>query len=220
MRELIYIPMVHDARFGNKEKYKRWLQTSSKEEKHLMNLVLNDVLPLYWKDVNEYISGLKLHRIYVDGYTQRLVDAGYVHKLSKEGDIVDKTVEDLMKKGAVLMPTEHPQLMILPNSKELREKDLNLVLRVFKEHMRESNFAIVEEFSRGEMYYNPVKFRDNYIAKRIETTLKNGERGILFMGYGHSVDEALKRNKSDIKITRFKHEFDLMAEEIIKLSSV
>jgi hypothetical protein len=48
----------------------------------------------------------------------------------------------------------------------------------------------VEELKReGEMI---LRQRDAFVASRIDTTLKDGETGILFLGLLHRVDELLK----------------------------
>lgn len=57
--------------------------------------------------------------------------------------------------------------------------------------------------------------RDTFIKQRIETTLKEGETGILFIGLLHKVDEALS---VDIHMTLLVHRLPFKRQFVLKES--
>lgn len=171
MRKLIHIPMVHTpqdlgsqlervrgeyiARYG----LERWRQH------------LREVEEL-WQRIRERLMGLPVDfsqaRLYQDGLPVCGREREIVHQLADEGSINHQLLLELVKKGAVVMGTEDPDLLIQERDRLIHSAGENILL-----------------------YDEVIERRDEYIAQRIRSTLKEGEVGLLFIGALHRVVERL-----------------------------
>jgi len=101
-----------------------------------------------------------------------------VETLAHDGNINYQILLELVKKGATIMGSEDPKLLI-----------------------EERNRIIKNDVAgTANIYDDLMEQRDSYIAHRIDTTLKDGEIGFLFMGALHKVAEKLPH---DIQILSF-----------------
>ena len=148
----------------------------------------------FWDSIMDYFDSLDMSpgmKIYQDG-------------LVADGEIGQKIVEDcamagsrnyelvfrLIKQGAVLVKTEDLKLV-------LEERDKLLSITKAKSNFQRILAFIRYKFAKGKL----LNKRDQFIAHRINETLKSEEKGILFIGASHNVGNGLD---SDIKVTEMK----------------
>ncbi len=204
MRTLIYVPIIHtSADLGSlaKDVVKRGEADLGTEvwQKHQKTVEgFWYALALYF-GMGKYKTlsqPLKLHdewrlKVYQDG-------------MAAEGEIGDKIVEEglksgsknyelvarLLKQGAILVKTEDFNLV-----KEERDRLLSIT-------QAKSTTQKIAAFIKYKFIKNRLlKKRDKFIAQRINETLDNGEKGILFVGAFHNVKKWLAK---DIQIKEIK----------------
>jgi hypothetical protein len=174
MRKLIIIPIIHttvdlgslsesvktyyDNRFGPSI----W----SQREKFVTKL---------WNDIQEKINAFDIDykkvRIYQDGLPECGFEQEIVRELAKAGSSNHQLVLSLIDKGATLMGTEDPQLLIQEYQLQQQSKD---TLHSYQEKTEEATRLL--------------EARDRFIVKRIDETLQPGETGMLFLGALHRLD--------------------------------
>ena len=165
-----------------------------------------------------------IHRIYLESW----------YGIASVDDIPNGTLNDphyfpvrsLLKKGAQLMPTEHPVFDFLRHfyhklyTEIMSDKECEGVSGIGEfrfpkseilEMVREVFIDKGDEFSRdleelcsGEETFDPLKVRDKYIARNINRTLIDGESGVLMIGQAHKVDQHLREMGSDIEISHLR----------------
>lgn len=189
MRVLLYIPIIHsEADLGTavgwvREEYvKRYGQ--KKYEEH------TKAISSMWEGIGEKLSQIKLDyekvRIYQDGLPVCGKELEIVRQIMAMGSENHKMVLDLVEKGARLEGTEDPDLLLkeYQNLKRIKEiEDPAQRAEAIKRYNEQGRKLLIA--------------RDQYIAERIDMSLKEGEVGILFMGLLHEVDRHLPK---DIKV--------------------
>ncbi|MBI4743339.1 MAG: hypothetical protein HY776_00665 [Actinobacteria bacterium] len=192
MRTLIYVPIIHtSADLGSlaKDVNKKGVADLGEEvwREHRKTVEgFWDVIALYFN----HIDGLGV-KIYQDGMVagdeagKRIVEEG-VRLGSKNYELISK----LLKEGAILIKTE----------------DFNLVKKEF-----DGLFAITLAKSVTQKIIALIKYkfiknrllekRDKFIAQRINETLNDGEKGVIFIGAFHDVKKWLS---GDIQIKEIK----------------
>jgi len=142
------------------------------------------------KKINDLWTGIELRlnqknlrydqvRVYQDGLPVCGKELQIVQDIADSGGRNHQLLLNLVQKGATLMGTEDPSLLI-------------------KEYQLIKNTSQQKSSGKDtEKRANYIAERDAFIANRIDTTLKEGETGILFLGMLHKVDEKLP---SDIAI--------------------
>lgn len=190
MRKLINVPVIHtEADMGSlseplKKEYiqryglKRW-------NEHI------DVISSMWLGIRQKIFKLRLDynktTVYQDGLPVCMKELAIVYDLAMAGNENYKIVLDLVQKGAKLIGTEDPGLL-------LEEYDyIKAIAKVDNLKEKEKTIKKYEE-----MAGNILQRRDEFIANRISKTLMEGETGILFIGMRHNVEERLPK---DIEIS-------------------
>ena len=182
MRKLIYVPIIHmSADLGSIADHvdKRGIAGFGEEfwTRH------RETISGFWDSINNYFANLEVadFKIYQDGLVadgevgQRIVEEG-IKAGSKNYEIID----DLVKRGAILVQTED-----FPLVKEERD-------RIVRITQAKSTTRKIAAFIKYKLVKNKLlKKRDNFIAKRIDETLKDGEKGILFIGAFHNVKKRL-----------------------------
>ena len=175
-RRLIYIPIIHtEVDMGSlaeplkKEYIKKY--GIHKWEQHLKKI--NDL----WTGIEERLNQRDLCYNHVKVYQDGLPGCGkeleIVRDIANSGGRNHQLLLKLIHEGATLMGTEDPTLLI---------KEYQLI----KDATTRKN---AEKGTGGRANY--LAERDVFIANRIDTTLKDGETGILFLGMLHKVDEKL-----------------------------
>ncbi len=183
MRKLILIPIIHTSvDLGSmsesvKEHYLKRFGPSVWNRRE-------EIVAKLWNDIQEKINVLdvdyKKARIYQDGLPVCGFEREIVKELAKAGSSNHQFILELVGKGAELMGTEDPQLLIQEYQLHQHEKDKSL-----------ANQEIIEESARL------LEARDRFIAKRIDETLQAEETGLLFLGAAHRLDMA---DSTDIRV--------------------
>jgi hypothetical protein len=188
-RTLYYFPIVHtqvDMGRLSGELTKATLKRGGQRGLHRKLQAIDQV----WVDIRRAIEALDLAfnrvRVYQDGLPVCGREAEICAELARAGSINYQLLLFLQSRGAVLMGTESPELL-LQEYDQLRDSLAAASLR------RGGN----PERKRQTLAQNLLKERDRYIAHCINTTLKLGETGILFLGMLHSPTPFLD---PDIKI--------------------
>ena len=192
MRKLIYVPIIHtSADLGSiaNQVDKRGIAGFGEEfwRKH------RKTISGFWDSISNYFANLEVKdfKIYQDGLVadgevgERIVEEG-IKAGSKNYEIID----DLVKRGAILVQTED-----FPLVKEERD-------RIVKITQAKTTTQKLIAYLKYRLAKNSLlKKRDNYIAKRVDETLNHGETGILFMGAYHDIIPKLAKK---IQVTEIK----------------
>lgn len=201
MRTLTYVPIIHsEADLGSlgesvKERFvsafggQQWDKRSASVElmwTGIRNKLLS--IPFRWSST----------RIYQDGLPVCDHELAIVKELAQKGSQNHALLVELMDRGAILMGTEDPKLL-------LREYQRILKLAELARSPVTEDVALAFKREGDEL----LRERDLYIAKRISTTLKDDERGILFIGLLHRVDELFG---GDIRVQNLIQNLPLGAE--------
>ncbi len=138
----------------------------------------------FWTDIGNAINGLDLPlkktRLYQDGLPVCGREIDIVTELAGKGSPNHVLLQRLMEKGAVLMGTESPALLI---------EEYRLMKEILESgDVREASRIEARQKSASDTL---LEKRDAYIAERIDATLKTGETGILFLGILHKIEERL-----------------------------
>lgn len=181
MRRLIHIPIIHaSADLGSLSEfvqahYAKVCGASSWSRRER-------VVEALWTDIQAGLDALRLDvrtmRIYQDGLPVCGFEDRIVRELAKAGSSNHQLIVRLVDRGAILMGTEDPQLLM----EEYELQKQRLVQPSGKGPAQEA------EKGRGERV---LQARDAFIARRIAATLHKGEAGLLFVGALHRLD-ALK----------------------------
>ena len=192
MRELYLVPILHmSADMGSLASA---LDETAKAEfgqevwqKH------KGAVSSFWDSIGQFFDAMNVKgfKIYQDGMVAngadglRIIREG-ISQGSKNYEIIGK----LLQRGAVLVKTEDPVLVKqeyayiakIAHSKSPKEKEV---------------WALRYKVAQGRL----LRQRDDFIAKRIEVTLGEGDTGILFIGAYHDI---LSRLSEDIQVVQVK----------------
>ena len=128
-----------------------------------------------WDDIRAKIDQLRLDyrkvRVFQDGLPVCGQELQIVEQLAEAGSANHQLVLDLVRKGATLVGTEDPQLLI-------REYQMHV------EQLGKANAVPEGPAGAAEL----LEARDRFIAGRISETLLEDETGVLFLGAAHRLD--------------------------------
>jgi hypothetical protein len=185
-RELYHVPIVHTlADMGGmadsvRQVSLQWLTV--KAWRHKLKLIEQ-----FWDRVEQAIEDLKLCydqvRLYQDGLPVCGKEIEIVTTLADQGSRNHKLLLALVQKGARLMGTESPELLL----EEYQTIKAGLESRQAK---NKANPQIERTGSAESLLMK----RDQFIAGRINATLKGGEKGLLFLGALHSAGRFLDQD--------------------------
>jgi len=188
-RKLVYIPIIHTqgdmgALSQSLERMKVSKMGRQGAARHA-NLVAK-----MWDEIEQVVEKLPVKEGRVQVYQDGLPVCGHeqqiVSQLAEAGNRNHRLLLRLQTRGAVLMGTESPELLV---------EEYQLMTSVLAS-------GIAGEAARTEARQKPLsdavlEKRDRYIAGRINTTLAAGGTGILFLGMLHAVTRYLA---SDIEV--------------------
>ena len=194
-RTLIHIPIIHtQADMGALSQAIQRLKVKELGRKGWeRNVKLVDQL---WTRIEQDIQDLALPyervRVYQDGLPVCGREQEIVTELAKAGSRNHRLLLCLREKGATIMGTESSEFLV-------EEYQLE------KEHFAagKHRFAPREEPRRKALRDSLLKRRDEYIAGRINETLRAGETGLIFLGMLHSLGPRLDK---DIKLVYLVHQ--------------
>lgn len=190
-RRLIWIPIVHtEADLGNMAESVRNLYVRkmgrAKWAKHVADI---DRL---WREIRAKVKGMHLDYSKVRLYQDGLPDCGHeeqiVRDLARAGSQNHQLLADLMERGATIMGTESPELLL---------EEYNLA----REALVASGGGQPRRASPRQSQISKaiLEKRDRHIGARIAETLQPGETGLAFLGALHSLAGRLP---PDIEILR------------------
>ena len=192
MRTLIYVPIIHtDADMGSVgaaiEKQSSAYIGSERWLKH------KQMVGKFWGNVTAYFAAYDAAnlKIFQDG-----LPAGgelgmkIVLKAADQGSLNYRIILDLLNRGAVLCQTEDPGL--LRTEYELLNSLVQPAGHPKKQISRPQHKSRLERLTVE---------RDKFVAGAIDTSLNEGETGVLFMGSFHDV---LKRLPAGIQVKQLK----------------
>ncbi len=187
-RTLIYLPIIHtQADMGAlKEPVVRATMEKLGRAGLSRHLAAIDKV---WTEIEDFIDGLDLAfdrvRLYQDGLPVCGREAEIVTELAQAGNRNHQLLLRLMSRGAVLMGTESSDLLV----QEYQLAKQSLTAR--------SPRAAGVAAQRRALSAALLQRRDQFMAQRLNDTLKPGETGILFLGMLHSLERYLPK---DIKV--------------------
>ena len=144
----------------------------------------------FWDKVEAAIDKLDLDyskvRVFQDGMpVGGDLALKIVNETAEKGSRNYQIVKKMIEKGAKIEETE---------SKELLLKEYDYV-KEFTSADKEKKLAALKEYEKAKDEL--IRKRDEFIAKRIDETLKEGETGFLFIGAHHKIKDKLA---DDIKV--------------------
>jgi len=185
-RTLIYVPVIHTpADMGGLATSVRRLRVRKQGREVWTRSV--DVVEELWSDIRAAVEGWALPwehvRLYQDGLPVCGREEEIVRDLAKAGSPNHQLLLSLMNKGARLVGTESPELLIEEYRlarEVLKAKDAEEAARIEARHRAQSRSLMVR--------------RDRFIAARINESLRAGETGLLFLGVLHAIRPRLERD--------------------------
>jgi len=141
-----------------------------------------------WWGIAERINALEINfsrvKVYQDGLPVCGKEELIVRDLARQGSLNHQLVVQLLERGATLIGTESPELL-------LREYQLVKSQLAAEEMCRGQAAPPGRDGGAQKHPETALLERDRFIARRIEETLADGETGILFMGFAHEVHRHL-----------------------------
>lgn len=173
MRALIYFPIIHSTSdLGSLGKTVNGLRADEQVQKQAA------AIAQFWTMVATTLDSLELDytnlKIYQDGLPVCGKEKEIAADVAATGSQNYRLLQDLQHKGAILMGTESPELL-------LQERTLMMQLLQSAEHSE-----VASETAR-----TLLERRDDYIAKRIDETLEEEQMGLLFLGLMHGIETKL-----------------------------
>ena len=187
-RTLIYLPIVHTQ--ADMGALKESVARATVEKTGRAGLSRKTAaIDKIWTEIEGAIDALALAfdrvRLYQDGLPVCGREAEIVTELAQAGSRNHQLLLRLMAQGAVLMGTESGDLL----AQEYQLAKQSLAARP----PRAAGVAAPRRALSGAL----LQRRDQFMAQRINDTLKCGETGILFLGMLHSLERHLN---PDVKV--------------------
>jgi len=193
MRKLLYVPVIHvESDMGSigPDIDKRSADICGRErwEKH------KKTVNSFWASIEEYFKGMDAGnlKIYQDGMPadgelgRRIVEEG-----ARRGSRNFHIVLDLMERGGEIRKTEDVGLL---------KEEYNHILKLAQ---TKSLWERTTAYAGYRMHKDRImEGRDQFVAETIDKTLKEEERGVLFMGAFHNVLQYLA---GDIDVKEVKN---------------
>jgi hypothetical protein len=182
-RRLVYIPMIHTlADMGALGASIRSVKLSALGRQGLARNAA--VVEKMWEEIERVVGNLRVSpgsvRLYQDGLPVCEHEREIVAELAEAGSRNHRLLLSLQARGAVLMGTESPELLV---------EEYQLASAALAQGR-----ASHAKMRRDRLRDTLLERRDRYIADRINKTLGAGETGILFMGMLHEVARVLDPN--------------------------
>lgn len=184
-RVVISIPIIHSpADMGGLAPSVRRV-TVQKLGRHAWSRNVN-VIARMWNEFRRTVEGWDLPwdkvRLYQDGLPQCGREVDIVTTLAGAGSPNHQLLLSLMSRGAALVGTESPDLLV---------KEYRLVREQLAANESGATAIKAEHAARSRAL---LAQRDRYIARRINESLRPGEIGLLFLGMLHSVERRLAKD--------------------------
>lgn len=195
MRKLVYIRIVHTAAdMGS---------LSEKLQEEIISKIGRDKweenqrrIREFWDELEKELFGLKLDlehtKIYQDGLPcGGEIGMKIVRTTAKLGSQNYKLIEKLVENKAEIVATENPELLI---------EERNLLMDIYNSSTLEEKEKAIKKYEVRKKTL--LQERDKYIASSINSTLKAGEAGVLFIGAEHNVIPGLANDIEVIDLVK------------------
>lgn len=183
MRTLLHIPILHtqiDMGSLGKSVEKAAIQKLGKQQWQRSRQVIEQA----WTAIEHVVTRLEVPydrvRLYQDGLPVCGREQEIVTELAASGSRNHQILLRLMERGATLMGTESPELLV---------EEYGLVNSLLAAQPAGGTAKTTPE--QHELSRLLLQKRDSYIAQRINDTLRPDETGILFIGMLHFVQSLL-----------------------------
>jgi hypothetical protein len=181
----MYIPIIHtQADMGDLGASLQRIKTNNFGRRRFIQSA--ELVDRMWQEIEQTVERLPIGadttRVYQDGLPVCAHEERIISELAEAGSRNYKLLLDMESRGAMLMGTENPELLV--EEYQLAVTGLNSGGAGGKRQRELRSAALLEK-------------RDRFIAARINSTLQPGETGILFLGMLHAVQPYLD---SDIEI--------------------
>jgi len=185
-RKLVYIPIIHtEADMGTLRTAVRGMKLSTLGRQGLKHNAA--VVEKLWAQIESVVANLPVSsgttRVYQDGLPVCGHEREIVSELAGAGNRNHGLLLKLQERGATLMGTESPELLV---------EEYQLAAAAFA-----AGATIRTQIRQKQWRDTLLEKRDRYIAARINGTLGAGESGILLVGMLHEVARYLD---SDIDV--------------------
>lgn len=185
-KRLVYIPIIHTlADMGALGASIQRVKLSALGRQGLARNAA--VVEKTWEEIERAVGNLHVSpgrvRVYQDGLPVCGREQEIVSELAEAGNRNHRLLLSLQARGALLMGTESPELLV----EEYQLAGAALA----------SGGVAQAKMRRKRLRDTLLERRDRYVADRIDRTLGAGETGILFMGMLHAVARYLD---PDIKV--------------------
>jgi hypothetical protein len=185
-RKLIYIPIIHTAAdMGTLGASIRGKKLSTLGRQGLTHNAA--VVEKMWEEIERVVARLPptqgTVRLYQDGLPVCGHEREIVSELAGAGSRNHRLLLELEARGATLMGTESPELLV---------EEYQLATTAFA-----PGTAVRTNLRQQKLRDTLLEKRDRFVADRINKTLSAGESGILFLGLLH---EAAKYLDPDIDV--------------------
>jgi len=189
-RLLFYIPVVHtSADMGSLSEPIRRITVHKLGKKGWEDKI--HWIDKLWTHIEKVVGNLDIDyekvRLYQDGLPVCGREVELVNEMAKMKSRNYELLLHLMQKGAQIMGTESTDLLI---QEYKRVKEV-----MSASATKEAVEITAQQKNSGDLL---LKQRDKFIARRINSTLKSGETGILFLGMQHSLENHLDK---DIRVS-------------------
>jgi hypothetical protein len=180
VRKLAYLPIIHTAEdMGTLKAPIRGMKLSAQGRPGLRHNAA--IVDRIWEELERAVSDLPMGpgtvRVYQDGLPVCGRETEIVSELAGAGHRNHRLLLKLQARGATLMGTESPELLV---------EEYQLATAAFA-----SGATARTELRQKQLRDALLEKRDRYIGDRISRTLGAGEGGILFMGMLHEVAKYL-----------------------------
>ena len=181
-RRLLYVPILQTSEdFGS---------MAEEARKHMSRALgaagavrRSAAIVAFWNRLRDRLCALPLTwgatRLYQDGLPVGGHELSIVKELAAKGSVNHMLLVELASRGAEVMGTEDPVLLLREYRRIQRLSGPPLAGAPAAEELLREGDDLLRE-------------RDEFIARRIDSTLRDGESAILFIGLLHRVDELLR----------------------------
>ena len=186
MKRLLHVKVVHDSVFRDLKSGAEQTERYHRElEKYYDDIVIEGVL--------RFNDSYNFNRVYAEGYTGDFLEE---EKIKNGLGIIYKPVRVLVQMGVELTKTEHYLSRLIGSIlkeefqydffkviKKLSNIPLEKIIEIFSQFTTKEYLS---EFFHGLSTFDFNAARENWMGRNIESTLRDGEAGIIFIGKGHS----------------------------------
>ncbi len=178
----MYIPIIHtQADMGDLGASLQRIKASTFGRRRFIQSA--ELVDRMWQEIEQTVERLPIGadttRVYQDGLPVCAHEERIISELAESGSRNYKLLLHLESRGAMLMGTESPELLVEEYQLAITALNSGDPGGVRQRELRST--ALLEK-------------RDRFIAARINSTLQPGETGILFLGMLHSVQPYLDRD--------------------------